>query len=537
MSGPLLRFGRSSIHRSAYHCHMLIENLADLRELIDKMDRNEKVLLRSYLKAFDSRLKGHKPKGLVLFDLIQRHKDNLKVLKLLRLKVEGRTDDALRMVISRLRDKVIQVYVLEVNLERNDVFESYTAAKLEVVRLRHAAHLLATRGARDVAARLIEKAVSASKKYELFHEMPDMMWYRHELLRFSNSQKEFDENSVQVIRHIEKSRQFYMTEMDYSAVNKFMSLRALNRLNPTEEYVRLLEGIVTGWDRYDEVVNSASVSFRRNSLIAEYHQIRGEFDKASDALRENIALSSHPAINTKGRKGNLQLNLLQNEIYRFGITEALAIIADLKGEIEKGGVRRFNILLEFELYCQFYMGHPRECVDSIEKLFARNWTHSSNYGVAVTFYLKACALFLLGDHRAVNRALQEAADIAHDREGWNVAMRVLRIINSIELGDFDLADAQIAAFYQFVRDGLKDSGLRKRDSMILQVLMDLRKCSYNFRSVAGTSKDQIDSLWSADGETAWGVLTPELVVFHLWFASKADGSPFPIPISRASVYR
>jgi|GEM_PF-5202105 len=515
---------------------MLTQNLADLRELIDKMDRNEKALLRSYLKAFDSRQKGHKPMGLVLFDLLQRHSDNEKVLRLLRQKVTGRTDDAIRMVISRLRDKALQVYVLEVNLERRDVFEAFSAAKLEVKRLKHGAHILRSRGSRKLADELTEKAIALARRYELLNEMPDLLQFSHETKRVGNSIVEFERNLAAVQASISVAEKYIRTELGYSRVMKNIGMKGLNRQRPSQEYLNMLEGFIEEWKANNQGLDSVLIANRINLIEAEYYQVKRDFDSAAQALARSIEINGHPALNTRGIMMNLKANILENEMYRFRLDSALTIATELRSEIPDRN-RQWENLREklFHIHvnqCQFEAG-----LNAINELLAEVRPGLKPIYHARFSYMKACLLFLQGDYRGVNRALTDAAEIAQDREGWNVAMRVLRIINSIEMEDYDLADSQITAFYQFVREGLKDSGLRDRDRVILQVLMNLRKRSYDFKSVASSSKQEIGSLWKAEGDTAWDLLTPELVVFHLWFASKAEGGQFPVPISRASVYR
>jgi tetratricopeptide (TPR) repeat protein len=515
---------------------MLIQNLADLRELIDKMDRNEKLLLRSYLKAFDSRQKGYKPMGLVLFDLLQRHADNEKVVRLLRAKVARRSDDAIRMIISRLRDKAIQVYVLEVNLERRDVFEAFSAAKLEVKRLRHGAHILLSRGSRKLADELAEKAIFLAKRYELWTELPDLLQFSHEVKRVGNSMSEFQKNLAAVEGSITMAERYLRTELGFSRVMKSIGMKGLNRKRASQEYLSLLKGFMVEWKGYHDDIGSVLIANRINQVEAEYHQMMRDYDAAAEALSRSIQIADHPALNTKGRLTSLKYDFAENEILRFRFVEARQRLFEVLSMLPFA-IRRWENIKEGIFKIGLYLNDFEEAEASIIELLADVRPGVKRTYYARYSYLKACLLFLKGDHRGVNRALTDAAEIAQDREGWNVAMRVLRIMNSIESEDFDLADAQITAFYQFVREGLKDSGLRERDSMILHVLMDLRKSSYDFRAVADTSKNQIDNLWKADGDTAWDVLTPELVVFHPWFAGKAEGSPFPIPISRESVYR
>jgi hypothetical protein len=95
------------------------------------MDKNERVALRNYLTCFESRKKGHKSKSVILLDLLEKYEDDEKVLLLLKKKISS--EDARRMVIGRLRDKMLTSLSLDVNLSRSENYDEQAQARANVI--------------------------------------------------------------------------------------------------------------------------------------------------------------------------------------------------------------------------------------------------------------------------------------------------------------------------------------------------------------------------------------------------------------------
>ena len=107
------------------------------------MDKNERLALRNYLTCFESRKKGHKPKSIILLDLIEKYEDDDKVILLFKKKIAS--EDARRMVISRLRDKMLTSLSLDVNLTRSENYDEQAQALASVVQGKLQGRLLIAR--------------------------------------------------------------------------------------------------------------------------------------------------------------------------------------------------------------------------------------------------------------------------------------------------------------------------------------------------------------------------------------------------------
>ena len=116
----------------------------------------------------------------------------------------------------------------------------------------------------------------------------------------------------------------------------------------------------------------------------------------------------------------------------------------------------------------------------------------------------------------------QVAEIEKDKEGWNLGKRVLTIINRIEANDFESADLQVMNLEKFIKRILKFRHVRKRDVVILRILIKLINEGFDFTKVYEQRKRYFDLLESNDAEHAWKIKSPEVIVFHEWYKAKME---------------
>jgi len=160
----------------------------------------------------------------------------------------------------------------------------------------------------------------------------------------------------------------------------------------------------------------------------------------------------------------------------------------------------------------------------------------SEYSIAVRSYLMACVEFCSANHGGVRKLLSQSNALGQDKEGWNIGVRILAIINAIDQNDHDFSDSLIVNLRQFVREGLQGAALSVRDEKILELLLQLRKESYDFKKVYKTKLATVQLLFSREAHLAWHVQTPELICFHTWFMARVKGQSYIPDYREDSVY-
>jgi hypothetical protein len=162
----------------------------------------------------------------------------------------------------------------------------------------------------------------------------------------------------------------------------------------------------------------------------------------------------------------------------------------------------------------------------IEELYHASRTSKIPFLFSKRAYLLACMETLKQDFAKSKELLAEVKDIEKDKEGWNIGKRILTIINRIELMEFESVDLQVLNLQKHIKRTLKTRHVRKRDILILRILIKLINEQFNFEKVYKSRRRYFDLLESNDESYRWKIKSPELIIFHEWFKNKMIALPY-----------
>jgi len=498
------------------------------------MDTNERTVLRNYLQCFESRKKGHKPRTLILLDLLEKYPDDSRVQELMRKKVP--TEDARRMILARLLDKMLATLTLDVNLSRPESYDDVARARAQVAQGKIAASILIARGQRATGLRELRQHITLALRFELFNELVELQQL---LMQYSDERKDaraMAGMAEELKRHCDRRDAEMRARLAFDEVVRTYGFKGLSRAQPEQGRINAVDGHAKALEEAYASTGAATVGYFALMLRVEWHQLNGDLSMASPLLQQLTELvENSPSIRNRTRLATAYANLGANELWMHHFDEADTHFARSQEQL-RANSRNHALIAEYRFYCQFYAGKMTEAKATLKYLTETPSIDQGAFRKAVRSYLSACVEFCLGNHAAVRRLLAKSHAIGSDREGWNIGSRILSIMNTIERDDLDHADALIANLRQFVREGLRDNPVRRRDMLITEVLVNLRKQSYDFRAVSGSKAEALRELASPTGETAWNVQTPELVCFHRWFAARAGDRPFRASYRREELY-
>lgn len=496
-------------------------SLARLRGILSMMDANERTVLRNYLSCFESRKKGHKPKTLVLFDLLQRHADDAKVDVLMRKKVP--TADARRMILTRLTEKALTSLTLDINMSRTENYDSIGQTRVQVAQGKVTAQVLIGRGQRETGLRELDRSIKRAKTYELFHDLVEMLLIKGQYAP-RNTPREVLKSALDEIEYYSQCRDAEVrARLAFDEVTRQYGFKGLSRAMPEPERVAYVTARSKELETAFMATDAATVGYYYYLLQIERLQLIGELEAASEYLHGLVQMvENNPSIRNRVRLATSYANLGGNELWMHRFESAERYFNDALVHLRPNS-RNHALITEYLFYAQFYGGKLSPARDTLASILSNREMNQDVFTKAVRNYLMACVQFAMGNHASVRKFLSKSQGLAGDKEGWNIGSRTLGIMNSIELEDFDHADSLITNLRQFVREGLKGTDIRVRDRLIIGVLSELRKQSYDFKNTLTTCRKEIERLSSADGETAWHVQTPELVCFHQWFKARTAG--------------
>ena len=151
------------------------------------------------------------------------------------------------------------------------------------------------------------------------------------------------------------------------------------------------------------------------------------------------------------------------------------------------------------------MEHPRF---KASKLRAATW-----------HYFQACLFFNSQKFKEANRALDGATNLLGDKMGWNIAFRLLEIMNHYELGNLDTTDAKIKNMRHYLRRSKKDSELYRAMELIY-ILLEWHKYGLNLELAMPHIQPRLNNLKEFHKEFPFNPNATELVRFEEWIVTK-----------------
>jgi len=497
------------------------ENLQNLKHIVNALNKNEREVLIDYLKAFDTRAGGYKPKTLVILDLLLKNDDLSKVNKYLKKKFGAKSEDALRMMMYRLKEKIGESLLLDVNIMREGAYDEVSQARATIARKKIIALIYISRGIPQETLDLYDKIIAMAKKFEFYNELIEVLMYKQQHLGIRKGKKEYNKFTEE-INFYEKSRQAANNAVKaYYEVSLNWGFKGLNRNVPDPAYVTFLEEKLSQLRNDFENTSSSLVGYYYYLISIEYNQVLRFGKKASEYCNYLVELvKNNPSINLKIRLGTAYLNYSQNELFNYEFISALQNAQEGKKSF-KTGTFNYNNSLELEFWANFYAGKINEAATVIETLIQSAKTERNEFELAKRNYLLACTYFAQKQFIKANRTLQFTSSAEKDKEGWNIGIRIFNIMNSIENGFIEQVDMLIMNLRQFIKEALKLKFVPERDKIILEILLELRKQGYDFEKVMKTKHQQLEQLANPKGNHVWEIQSPELIAFHRWMAAKA----------------
>lgn len=496
--------------------------LTAVQRLVNRLSEHEIETLKQFLIAFEHR-KGRSPKTLLLLELLLSGKSIVSIEKQLPKALGTKSSDAIRMVIHRLKEKINECLLLDINTSRKGVYDDSTKAFFEICRKLLIVPILGGRGLKKEGLALNDKIIATAKKYEFYTQLIDALLYKQTAMSLIKGKKASDALEEEIQFYEECRNSTIKAERAYYRVIQNYSFKGHGRNSPDGSHLmevkKEVEELRTEFDK----TSSPIVGYYYYLLQIEYFQALNEYDKASEyCLLILDIIRNNPSVLTRQRLGIANLNLSQNEIYNFYFDYSIGFAKEARNHLRPESVN-YLLAYELEFYANFYAGKIETAAGLIDQLVpveSADKADTSAFRIAWRNYLSACISFLKKDYKSVHFALNNASEINKDKIGWNIASRVLSIITSIDQEHLDLADSQILNLQQFIKQSLKGQSVTERDQTILKVLLLLRKESYAFPVVAQKALPELDLLSNDEKGTRWEVLSPELIIFHKWFESK-----------------
>lgn len=490
-----------------------MSTLSTLKNLIGKMKREEVKSLLKFLRYYQDSQDDTKGKGIqlveaILSDLECTPRDIQFVL------YGGENYHAFNKLLNRTKDKIYEVLLFDQNLAK-PYYSERNRIVFEIRKKLVQSEILYLRGMTDELESFQNKIISKAKEYEVYDSLIEALQAKQRFLGFRFGNKAFDKMQKE-ISHFEESRK--AAQRSRSLFTQ-IGTKISQSVSPNEYKSELID-VITVLENDYLITKSSTVGYYLYYLQAELFQLQGKYSESEIILNKllNLVLNS-PSIYTRARHGDIIMNLSNNEILLKDFKSAIQNAVQAKAFYENNSVTQ-DVAKEIEFYSRFYQGEYTEAEKIIKEIYISSRTSNTPFLSSKRGYLFACIKTIGGDIKSSNELLLEVKEIEKDKEGWNIGKRVLKIINCIDANDLENADLKVLSLEKFTKRILKSRYVRKRDVIIIRILLKLINEGFDFEKVYKQRIRYFELLESNDPEYGWKIKSPELIIFHDWYKKK-----------------
>lgn len=474
-------------------------------------------IAEKHILAYDSTFTVETQKMLHLFKCVVKSNDlNYKDLK--KVVSPNIADGSFNRLMRRTLYRVQESLIVNVNTMRKDQYSEIFRKRFEIRKLIIQGHIIQGRGLPQMANKIYTRIITQAKLFELYDELIETLLLKQSLIVNVSNSKRFEELEEEVL-FFQKCRD--LLQQTKNIYRKY-SIDYYAKGLKSDRMVFLKKNIKVVKKYYDETL-SANIKSQFYLLKMELCYLEDDLMSEEqfalellDLMKNNKAVFSKPRI-------AYVYNSLSNSMYA-SLNFSLAyqyIEKSIQWSKDQGSIN-YALGLQQQINSQFFLTE----YEKVDKLlsFLSNLEILEKYPFynSKTLYQKAMNNFANGQFSEAKSSLSNLNEIEKDKEGWNLWTRIMRILCSIELLKLNLIDYDVESFRKYIQRIDKQYQVRKRDKLILAILIDLDRRNFDFKEVATKRKAVLDKLRSTSKDFKWDPKSPEMILFHDWFDAKLE---------------
>ena len=496
------------------------EQFNELKELLSVLSSSETEIAKKHLVAYSTNHTLKSSRSLQLFKLLEQ-KPYLTLEKASR-KFQYKSLRSFIRLVQRTTVKVQESLILEVNISRPDSYSQLFTTKFKIRKLIMQSQILSARGLTNQSLKLTENILKAAKKYELYDEIIEALYNQQVLIGLKKGEQYYNMIKKEIhfyesTRHAlnrtkDKYRSFYAAS-DFSGIVKNKSA--------------LLEKIISEVEEDQKRTESINILVLNYLLKMELNFIKSKFSVAeSIGLKLIEVLNKYESVYSLPRIGTIYFNMADSQISALDFKKAIKYASQSIEHLKNNLTYNLLMAMEFRFLAEFYSKNYNESFELVEKQLRLNVINKFPFKKAIALYFKAVNFFITGEFTQANTLLYNITEIEKDKEGWNVWIRILRILCSVEMLRLNLVEYDMENFRKYMIRTAERADVRERDRMVLKVLLELDRQDYDFKATAKSRKKTLDRLASLEPAIKWEPKSPELILFHDWFWAKVENREY-----------
>lgn len=496
-----------------------------LRELIQALNPEEVEVARNYLKAFPLGGNTRDVKTLKLLDtLAARQNQDLSERDIMYLCYGTLKQGALDRLVLRLRDKLIESLVLDINVERQGAYSDRWRIMTRIRKQINVAQILTGRGLIKHSLYLLQAAIEDAKTYEFYDELLIALRLQIQDSTIIKGEKEFNriyDLIKQYTVHRDAVERAYLIYAEYPIKNHFRSGIAESS-DWTNKNIALME-------RDYKITGSATVGYLLHIIKYSIYSQRGDIKHSKENMLELVSLlNKSKAIYTPARMGINFARLGEVELQLENFDQAIGFAYKGFDILKMKEVDQLSCL-EIIGLATFYQQDYSSAKDILSQCVRRGEIiGDSEFRIGRRMLILAWIYFMEKEFKLCLSLVKQINPIEKDSEGWNIGLRILTIMVLIELYQEEKADQTILALKQHIIKLRKETSVNPRATKILNLFITLEKNGFQFKGFYPRVEETLKRLGQKTGELKWMPYTFELMPFQRWLISKIFKTPFSL---------
>lgn len=426
--------------------------------------------------------------------------------------------ETLRGLAKSLEMKIDEAMISDINVRRKNANDKFAVNAIQTRKDIITMLIYLGRGLSKDGLAMMDNIIYRCKKYELYDELIQVLFYNKELSSMKMGSKDFEKSTKELEEVLELRSNIIKIRDYYQRLNlKDVEISGYQPdLNDLELKLIEFEKIVNNSDSY-------ALAFPFYKLKIYYYEKTEEYEKAIQICykwRKHLAQKKEMARDLI--VGMVYNNLANLHLLQLDFDKALKAGDDALSLLRPKSLSYFTAV-ETMFYTSFYLGKKIKTAEYLEYL-KLDKSHESQIKRNKIKYFEIAYEVFFGRSKTILKRFSEIEELDDDLEGWNFWIRVMQVIASYKSnGDLEILHSHIDSLRQFVGRIDRKKAFNERHKIIYKILFKLEYASFDFNKAFKRCEKELLILEDlSDKKTRWRARTPEIKPFHEWFKEEME---------------
>lgn len=428
---------------------------------------------------------------------------------------------ALKKLLQRMLEKILEILISRDMIFANEFYDMRSKEVFNIKRKLLYYDVLASHGVTNYALSILNQTISAAVKIEYYDYL--IIALEKKLIKMSLGHGVSEYNKVYNLIQYYTKCNIALKHSNYLLRLYSSSYNFKQKVFSDDSLLKSIKQL-----KFDFIeTKSKGVRINLYYLEAIYYSNKSDYNKCNNIFKELLSfIRANERMIFNSYKISCLINLSECEIMLLNFERSLDYLFSLLKQFTKN---EFNerIVKELIFISYYYKGDVDKAFQFIQGLTSSSNTDTiSSFIHSKRFYYLSNIMFVKNNYIESKRILTLCRPLEKDKDGWNIGIRLLYVLNNIELEKFNLVENEIENLRKYLKRIDGSSNYFRRSLIILRILTKLVNTSFDFITTELKCKTEMNLLKSKNLRFGSLVKSPEMIPFDYWFESKVKGIPY-----------